>query len=192
MERTVKLVLAYDGTDFHGWQAQPGLRTAQGELEAALARVIRHPVSLAGASRTDSGVHARGQVARVLTSCPLPSDRLRHAVEHRLPEDMALIHAMDVPAGFHATRDARSKLYRYTIHNTHRRPVPQFATRYCWHMWHKLDVERMACGGGGVCGSPRLRRLSEQMAASARRTVRSILRVGVQQRYHQVLDRRGR
>ena len=98
----------------------------------------------------------------------------------------AVVHAADVPAGFHATRDARSKLYRYTIHNSRRRPVPQFATRYCWHMWHELDLERMRSAATAFVGRHDFAAFQNQ--GSARETtVRSILRVNVQRRYDQVL-----
>ena len=117
MQRNLKLTIAYDGTDFHGWQRQPGVRTVQAEIEEVARRVIRHHVDVVGASRTDAGVHAQGQVAHLCTSTPIPVDNLRRAIGHRLPEDVTVVHVADVPLMFHATRHALCKLYRYRIHN---------------------------------------------------------------------------
>ena len=143
MERNLKMVVAYDGTDFHGWQRQPGLRTVQGELEAAAQRVLRHPFSIRGSGRTDSGVHARGQVANVHTTCAIPSDKLRHAIGGRLPEDMSLLDVSEVHPEFDAISSATSKCYRYRIYNNSRRPVDRQSQRYTYHCWHELDVDRM-------------------------------------------------
>jgi len=143
MERNLKMVVAYDGTDFNGWQRQPGMRTVQGELEAAAQRVLRHPFAIRGSGRTDSGVHARGQVANVHTSCTIPSANLRHAIGGRLPDDISLLDVSDVHPDFDAITSATSKCYRYRIHNNSRRPVDRLSQRYTYHCWHALDVERM-------------------------------------------------
>ena len=103
------MLVAYDGTDFHGWQEQPGVRTVQGVLEQALRRAVRHQVNLIGAGRTDAGVHAAGHVSSFQTTSELEVGRLRHAIGARLPEDMSILKLRDVQAGFHATRDAVSK-----------------------------------------------------------------------------------
>ncbi|NOX59291.1 MAG: tRNA pseudouridine(38-40) synthase TruA, partial [Planctomycetes bacterium] len=113
MERNLKFLIAYDGTDFHGWQRQPGLRTVQEELEIATRRVLRHPLSMRGSGRTDSGVHARGQVANVRTTCPIPGGSLRHAIGGRLPVDMSLLDVSDVHPDFDAITSADCKCYRY-------------------------------------------------------------------------------
>jgi tRNA pseudouridine38-40 synthase len=143
MERNLKMVVAYDGTDFHGWQRQPGLRTVQGELEAAAQRVLRHPLAIRGSGRTDSGVHARGQVANVHTHCSIPRDNLRHAIGGRLPEDISLLEVSDVHPDFDAISSAVCKCYRYRIHNHSRRSVDRLSQRYTYHCWHELDAERM-------------------------------------------------
>jgi len=167
MERNIKLVLAYDGTEFRGWQRQPGVRTVQETVAQAVQRVVRHPAEVVGASRTDAGVHAQGQVAHLRTSCPLPVDRMRRAIEDRLPSDVALVHARVQVTGFHATRDARGKLYRYRIHNTPGRPVIGMTARHAWHVWYELDPDRMRAAarlmtgrhdfaGFAKRGSPRL------------------------------------
>ena len=117
MERNLRLLLSYDGTDFHGWQVQPGMRTVQGILKESLGRVMRHPITLVGSGRTDAGVHALGQVASVRTSCRIPSDNLVHAVGSRLPQDLVVRDVADVAGSFHAQHSSKHKLYRYRIHN---------------------------------------------------------------------------
>jgi len=143
MTRKIYMLVAYDGTDFHGWQRQPGLRTVQGVLEESLRRVVRHEVDLAGSGRTDAGVHAAGHVGSFVTTCPIPAHRLRHALGSRLPGDVAVLATREAHPDFHATRSALSKLYRYRIHHSRRRPVERRLQRYAYHCWHALDVARM-------------------------------------------------
>ncbi len=142
-QRTIKLVIAYDGTDFCGWQKQPGQRTVQDDLEQVLRRVLRHPLTIHGAGRTDSGVHAAGQVAHLATTSPIPVDNLRRAVNSRLPADISLVRVSEVPAEFHATLGALSRLYRYRIWNDRAKPVEQLLHRYTYHYWRGLDLARM-------------------------------------------------
>ena len=153
MERNIKLLIAYDGTNFHGWQRQPGLRTVQGELESAARRVLRHEVNLRGSGRTDAGVHARGQVANFKTTTDIPADNLRRAIGSRLPLDICVRHAQEVHPDFDSVSSAVSKLYRYRVHNTPHRPTDRFSQRYCYHYWHKLDVERMRAGARAFVGT---------------------------------------
>jgi tRNA pseudouridine38-40 synthase len=153
MERHLKLVLAYDGTEFHGWQRQAGVRTVQDELEQVLRRVLRHPLHVAGASRTDAGVHARGQVAAVQTVTPIPLANLERAIGHRLPDDIGLVSIAEVAPEFHPARSATRKLYRYRIWNSRRRPVVQLAARYAWHVWHPLDLERLRAAARALVGT---------------------------------------
>ena len=143
-----KLSLAYEGTDFHGWQKQPGLspqspplRTVAGVVEEALQRLLRQPITLVGASRTDAGVHAHGQVAHFDAVTPIPLDRLVHAINSRLPDDVEARRVEAVRCGFDAIRDAKSKIYRYRIFNTDRRPLEW--RRCVWHCWNRLDVDAM-------------------------------------------------
>jgi len=143
MLRNIKLLVAYDGTDFHGWQRQPGLRTVQGSLEQAARRVVRHQVVMIGAGRTDAGVHAAGQVANFITRSDIPVPNLFRAIGGRLPKDITLVHACEVPLVFHATRSAVRKLYRYTIHASRGRPVARLRQRYVYHFWQPLDADRM-------------------------------------------------
>ncbi len=143
MMRNVKLVVAFDGTEFHGWQFQSEMRTVQGCLEQALRRVLRHQVVVVGCSRTDSGVHAAGHVCNFYTTNPAPIIGMFRSLGSRLPKDMTAVHMSEVPLTFHSTRSALSKLYRYRIHNAVGRPCEHFAQRYTYHFWQKLDIDVM-------------------------------------------------
>ncbi len=113
-----RLTLEYDGAGFAGWQVQPGgTRTVQGALEAALARIAGHACHAVGASRTDAGVHAEGQVASVDLETRLGAEALGRALNGVLPPDLAVVEAAEASASFHARRSARAKLYRYRIWN---------------------------------------------------------------------------
>ena len=141
-----RLVIAYDGTLFHGWQMQtiPGgsdLRTVAGEMTTALHRVLRQPVELVGASRTDTGVHAEGQVAHFDAVPRMAVDRLPHAINSRLPKDVEVVTAQPVSNDFHAIRDARKKQYRFQILNTDHRPLHR--RHVIWHCRWPLDVAHM-------------------------------------------------
>ncbi|HWC07935.1 MAG TPA: tRNA pseudouridine(38-40) synthase TruA, partial [Solirubrobacterales bacterium] len=107
---TVRLDIEYDGSGFRGWARQPGLRTVQGELETALATVLREPVDLTVAGRTDTGVHARGQVASFKTPTEPPAD-LARSLNGLGPDDIGVTAAAVVADGFDARRDARSRTY---------------------------------------------------------------------------------
>ncbi len=113
--RTFKLVLEYEGTHYHGWQVQPGLATIQGTLQEALARIAGTPVLVAGAGRTDAGVHALGQVASFRADIGLDPLVLRRALNASLPRDIAVLEAAEAPHGFDARRDATARTYRYTL-----------------------------------------------------------------------------
>lgn len=182
MLRNIRLLIAYDGTDFHGWQNQPGQRTVQDTLEQAIRRVVRHPMSLTGSGRTDAGVHARGQIANFETTCDIPCDNLRKAISSRLPFDVSVLRADEVPIGFRATADAVSKLYRYTIHNTAGRPVNDMLQRYAYHYWHPLDEERMRQAGRQWVGTHDFAAFASK-GSDRETTVRTVLRVDVRRRY---------
>src|SRR5437762_4317342 len=108
--RVFRLLLAYDGTAFHGWQVQPGLRTVQGELMSALATLLGHPVEhMPAAGRTDAGVHARGQVASFESSTSLPERALTPLLNRALPDDVRVRAAHEAPATFHARHSTRAR-----------------------------------------------------------------------------------
>jgi tRNA pseudouridine38-40 synthase len=135
--RTLRLLLEYDGREFHGWQFQPDQRTIQGTFTDALQRLLREPVKVIGASRTDSGVHALGQVASVSTSSALAPVAIRSALNHLLPPSVRVRSVEEAPLGFHARYWARAKRYAYFIWN---HPVPPALLRgHSWHIPWPLD-----------------------------------------------------
>src|SRR5262245_10827859 len=140
--RNIKLTLSYDGTDFNGWQTQPGHRTVQETLEQAIAKLTGEGRVRANASgRTDAGVHAVGQVVNFYTAGRHPCDVLVRALNAHLPPDVVVRDAADVPESFDANRDARRKLYRYVIHDGQ---VPDlFLRRYYCQSRHPLDAAAM-------------------------------------------------
>jgi tRNA pseudouridine38-40 synthase len=155
-----RLTVAYDGTDFHGWQRQepkdkPALRTVQGVLEDAVADLLGRRVDVTGASRTDSGVHAVGQVAAFTADVRVPVERLPAAISSRLPPDVRVLHAETAPDGFDPISDARSKCYRYTIeHTSHpRNPFPLFDRNFVFATPYRLDPERMQAAAGQFLGT---------------------------------------
>jgi tRNA pseudouridine38-40 synthase len=139
----VRLDIEYDGSGFRGWARQPGLRTVQGELEAALATVLREPVELTVAGRTDTGVHARGQVASFAAKADVPRDLARR-LNGVGPDDIAVTSATPAADGFDARRDAKSRTYRYRI-LARPTPSPFEQGRSLW--WpHKLNRDALnAC-----------------------------------------------
>jgi tRNA pseudouridine38-40 synthase len=141
--RNVMFVLSYDGTDFSGWQMQPGFRTVQQTLESAIRSVTGEPRIHANASgRTDSGVHAIGQVVNFRTKSQLSPAVLLKAVNAHLPPDVVVCEADERPEAFDANRDAIRKLYRYVIHDG---PVPDpFMRRFAYHHRRRLDAAAMA------------------------------------------------
>jgi tRNA pseudouridine38-40 synthase len=139
--RNVKLTIAYDGTEYHGWQIQPGFKTVQGVLTEALRSLLGERARICGASRTDAGVSALGQVGLIQIDSPIPTENLARAITGRLPADMAIVKAEDVPMGFDVINDVKSKLYRYTIYTGPVRPV--LHVRHCWYLPGKLDVAAM-------------------------------------------------
>ncbi len=144
--RVTKLILSYDGTDFYGWQRQPSRRTVQGVLEDALAKLSGKRIPIAGAGRTDAGVHAQGQVASFESEPLLGKGELRRAFNALLPADVRVISAGPAPPGFHARKSARSKVYRYRILNSER--FSPFLFRYVLHWPGPLDLDRMAEAAG--------------------------------------------
>ncbi len=139
--RHIKLILGYDGTDFHGFQKQKGLRTVQEELERTLTTLLGHIVTVKAAGRTDAGVHAEGQVVSFWTNCPIPVDRIPLALNSLLPSDIVAKMATEVGPDFHPRFDATSRVYRYLIDN---RQAPSILLkRYAWHIPEPLDIKAM-------------------------------------------------
>jgi tRNA pseudouridine38-40 synthase len=142
IERNIRLVLAYDGTDFSGWQRQTGRRTVQGELEKALETMHQHPVAVAGAGRTDAGVHAAGQAANFYTSIAhIPANRFVPALNGVLPSDIRILDAGDMPSDFHARFTAQSRTYRYQF-ICGRYGLPS-ELRYALQLWRYPRIEML-------------------------------------------------
>ena len=136
-----KLLLQYDGTDFHGWQIQDGFRTVQGELTSALSLIEGRSVNVHGSGRTDAGVHAEGQVASVEIQREITPEKLRAAINGNVGKDVRVLSAEVVDAEFHARYSAVEKSYVYRIVNG---PViSPFWSRYAHHDARKLDLDRM-------------------------------------------------
>ena len=186
MLRNVRLLIAYDGTEFHGWQKQPGYRTVQDTIEQAIRRVVHHQINLVGSGRTDAGVHARGQVANFETTCEIPCGNLRKAIGSRLPKDVSILRADEVPIGFRACSDPVSKLYRYTIHNTEGRPVGEHIHRFCYHYWHPLDEGRMREAAALLVGTHDFVAFASK-GSPRETTVRTVLRLEIFRRFDQLL-----
>jgi len=149
--RTLKLVVEYDGTDFCGWQRQENGPSVQQHLEEVLARMVGGPVTVVGASRTDAGVHALGQVASFQTEASIPLDGFRMGMNSLLPPAIAIVSAVEVAADFHARFSARGKRYRYSIlTRSSRAPLERH------RLWHKggavLDVPAMRAAAAALLG----------------------------------------
>ncbi len=147
---TLRLDIEYDGSGFRGWARQPGLRTVQGELEAALAQILREEVTLSVAGRTDTGVHARGQVASFTTAAALPPD-LRRSLDGVSPRDIAVTAATVVADSFDARGDATSRSYAYRL-LTRRSPSP-FERGRSLHWPHAVDLSALEACAAALPGT---------------------------------------
>lgn len=135
--RNLKLLLAYDGTEFHGWQVQPEAATIQGTLASAIGRITGEKVLPQGSGRTDAGVHALGQVATFATESPIPAENMVVALNDILPPAIRVLEAAEAPLEFHARKSARAKTYRYRMHRA--AICTPFLARYVWHYPYPLD-----------------------------------------------------
>ncbi len=140
--RRIKITLAYDGGEFHGWQIQPELPTIQGLLEQILSGMEGSPVHVAGSGRTDAGVHALAQVAAFSLVNPIPAENLRRAVNRLLPPSIRVLTAEEVSAEFHPRFQAKAKTYEYRLMRAD--VCSPFEYPYVHHYPYKLDEERMA------------------------------------------------
>jgi tRNA pseudouridine38-40 synthase len=156
--RTLKTTLAYDGTDYHGWQVQPGRPTIQAALEAALEELEGVPVKVHGAGRTDAGVHALGQVASFCLGNPIPVHNLRKALNRLLPEAIRVLEVEEAEAGFHARHSATAKRYEYRIWRAEICPVT--LSRYVYPHPFPLDEARMSDAAARFAGTRDFRSLA--------------------------------
>jgi len=174
--RNIKLTIAYDGSKYHGWQIQPGRRTIQGELIEAISELIGWRVRVCGASRTDAGVSALGQVALIQIDSPIPTERLAKAINGRLPPDITVCEAVEVPIGFDVIGAVKRKLYRYTIFAGRVQPVLQIS--HCWHIPDKLDIAAMDAAAKMLVGTNDFKSFASG-ADRRENTVRTIFRCDV-------------
>lgn len=172
--RVIALVLEYDGVDFAGFQLQPGRRTVQGELEEALQRVTGERPRVAGAGRTDAGVHALGQVASFATTTRLGADELGRALNAVLPRDVVVRRCLEAPEGFHARFCAQSREYFYWIINRPERPALQRERAH--HVPQPLDLAAMDEACRRLVGRHDFAAFSG--AGRRENTVRTVLRAG--------------
>lgn len=176
--RNIKLTVLYDGSEYHGWQIQPEFRTIQGTLTEVIRELVDQEVRVFGASRTDAGVSALGQIALVQIDSSIPVENLAKVITHRLPSDIAVAEAVEVPQGFDLMGEVKSKLYRYTIFTGQLRPVLQI--KHCWHLPTKLDIAAMSQAAAMLVGKKDFK--SFAAAADKRQTsVRTIFRCDVKQ-----------
>lgn len=141
MVRNIKLVIAYDGTAYHGWQTQLNKATIQETIEYAISTVMKQKIDLTGSGRTDSGVHALGQVANFKADTKIPEDKIKIAINANLPSDIRILDSTDVAMDFNSRFDAHDKTYMYQIYN-HRVSSP-FFSRYSCFVPQVLDIEKM-------------------------------------------------
>jgi tRNA pseudouridine38-40 synthase len=150
MAMRFKLIIEYDGSDYHGWQIQPNGRTIQQTLEEAVARFTGETVRVAAAGRTDAGVHAAGQVVSFVLQAPRAPDVVQRALNALTPRDISITSAEEVSDDFNPRRAARSRVYVYRIWNT-RWPSP-FWRRYAWHVVRPLDGDAMRTAAAVLVG----------------------------------------
>jgi tRNA pseudouridine38-40 synthase len=174
--RNIRLLLEYDGTHYHGWQTQArsGKATIQETLHRALAGLTRESIILFASGRTDSGVHAIGQVANFHTNSTIPANAWAPALNHLLPPDIRVLASDEAPLEFHARHSASGKIYRYRILN--RRAQTALDRNYCWHVALPLSVQRMRKAASALLGRHDFSafRSAGCSAASPVRTVRSL------------------
>lgn len=169
-------MVAYDGTNYHGWQLQPESITIEGVLNEALSSLFREEIQVIGASRTDAGVHAYGNVAVFDTTARIPAEKLPYALNRRLPEDIRIQRAVQVAEDFHPRRCESRKTYEYRILNT-QFPLPQKRLYAHW-TYYDLDVERMRQAAERLVGEHDFKSFCS-VNTQAESTVRTIYELNV-------------
>jgi tRNA pseudouridine38-40 synthase len=178
-KRNIRLTIAFEGTAYHGWQIQDGSPTLQGLLSEAIARITGERPTLTGSGRTDAGTHARGLVANFFTGSRIAPAQLVRALNSVLPRDVRVLSARQAPPGFHARRDAFSKVYRYQIYLG---PVmaPHLAREY-FHFPYPVDIPKMLDAARLFVGEHDFASFAKT-AASSKNTVRRIFRCELRKR----------
>jgi tRNA pseudouridine38-40 synthase len=174
-ERTIQLVLHYDGARFAGWQRQPDARTVQGVLEETLGRLCAAPVAVLGAGRTDAGVHARGQAAGVRVAPKWRAATLRRALNATLPDDVWVASAHEMHADFHARYSARSRGYCYVVGTDEAARSP-FRRAWEWAYARPVDDARLAAAADQIVGDHSFRAFAVRGTAPAHDDHRCVVR----------------
>ncbi|MCH4178327.1 MAG: tRNA pseudouridine(38-40) synthase TruA [Megasphaera sp.] len=151
MKKNICLTVAYDGTDFHGFQRQTNASSIQRCLEQALSVIFRSTITIYGAARTDAGVHARGQVVNFYGEGSIPTDRIPYAMKGYLPPEIAVLSAREMPDRFSVRHDNTGKWYRYSIVNS--MVHDPFLLRYAWFIRKPLDIRAMQAGADLLLGT---------------------------------------
>jgi tRNA pseudouridine38-40 synthase len=174
--RNIVLSLAYDGTNYHGWQCQPNALTVQEVLNNALGRILNHPVTIYAGGRTDAGVHAMGQIINFHTEKVIALRTLAKGLNSILPRDIRVNNAREEEISFHARYSAKSKTYIYCILNTpYNSP---FLERYAWHIHYTLNVSAMDDAAKVIIGEHDFSAFKKKNEAY-KSTIREIFRAGV-------------
>lgn len=177
--RNIRLTLAYDGTRYCGWQVQTNGPSIQAALERAIERLTGEKSAVFSAGRTDSGVHALGQVANFRTTFPIPAGNFRPALQTKLRDDIIILDACEVPAEFHATFAARRKRYRYVIDNS---PISlPFLKNYAWQLRRRLDADTMHAAAQVLLGTHDFRSFETDWPNKVT-SVRTVMHISVARR----------
>ena len=174
----IKLTVAYDGTDFRGWALQKGQRTVRSTLTEAVRLVSGEEIEITGASRTDSGAHARGQVCHLDWDCKIPIQRLPYVINSRLPNDLAVLKAQRVGDSFNSRFSVIDRHYRYRIVTKQRDPHKERFAHFCGV---KLDLEKMQQAASMLKGEHDFRAFTEELEPTVTNTTRTLFRVDVRE-----------
>lgn len=174
----IVLTAAYDGTDFRGWAANPGTRTVQSTLTEAVRLITNEENEIVGASRTDSGAHAKGQVAVFDTNRPIAIERWVDVLNRRLPIDLRIVSTRQGSEDFNPRFAARDRWYRYRIHTGR---VDPFRARYVHHHGRPLDLELMKLAAERLVGTHDFRAYTEELEPTVNNTVRTLFSIEVRQ-----------
>ena len=184
--RRIMLTVAYDGTDFHGWQVQPGVRTVEGELNTCLSELLGAEVQVIGASRTDAGVHALGNLAVFDTESNIPAEKFAYALNCKLPSDVKVQKSEEVAADFHPRKCDSVKTYEYHI-DSGEFPMP-INSRYAYYTYHTPDVELMREAAKYIVGEHDFKSFCS-VHTQAETTVRTVYAVDVEQTGREIVIR---
>ncbi len=185
-KKRVRLTVAYDGTAYHGWQLQSGTVTIESKLNQCLSELLKEDIQVIGASRTDSGVHALGNIAVFDTEARMPAEKISYALNQRLPEDIRIQKSEEVPADWHPRRCESRKTYEYRIcRGEFPMPVKRLYTLFTYHT---LDVERMQQAARYLEGKHDFKSFC-QTKSQAETTIRTIYSVDVVEQDNDVIIR---